>query len=150
MRPLVLHLKKWIGIDVSEDAYNFVKKRLEEAPEALNNLWKISEKVKLGVERPKRTDQGKDYKKQKYVYVFSNPAFKGIYKVGIAKNWKSRLYQYQIGAPHRDYKKELVLETPYYRQIEKYIHDQFDNLSEWVQGDLTKIIQAIKNYSPSV
>ncbi|MCY4299062.1 MAG: DNA methyltransferase [Flavobacteriaceae bacterium] len=115
--------RKWIGIDVSEDAYNFVKKRLEEAPEALNNLWKISEKVKLGVERPKRTDQGKDYKKQKYVYVFSNPAFKGIYKVGIAKNWKSRLYQYQIGAPLRDYKKELVLETPYYRQIEKHIHD---------------------------
>ncbi|MCY4161719.1 MAG: GIY-YIG nuclease family protein [Flavobacteriaceae bacterium] len=79
--------------------------------------------------------------------MISNPTFPNVYKVGISKNWKARLNQYQTSDPLRGYQKEFVFETPYYREIEKHIQEKFDNLSEWVQGDLEEIIQAIKNYT---
>ena len=140
--------RQWIGIDVSKKAYDYIKKRLRTAPAALNNLWKIEAEVDLGVESPKRTDLGVDHREKKFVYVISNPTFPNVYKVGISKNWKARLNQYQTSDPLRGYQKEFVFETPYYREIEKHIQEKFDNLSEWVQGDLEEIIQAIKNYTP--
>ncbi|MCY4299861.1 MAG: GIY-YIG nuclease family protein [Flavobacteriaceae bacterium] len=96
---------------------------------------------------PKRTDLEKDYREKKFVYVISNPAFPNMFKVGIAKDWKAHLKSYQIGDLLRGYKKEFVLETPQFRETEKHIHEQFDNLLEWYQGDLLDIIQAIKDFN---
>ena len=41
-----------------------------------------------------------------------------------------------------EYKKE----TPLFREIEKQIHNKFENNHEWVKADLKNIIAAIKTY----
>ncbi|MGU9956297.1 MAG: GIY-YIG nuclease family protein [Arenicellales bacterium WSBS_2016_MAG_OTU3] len=56
---------------------------------------------------------------KKYVYIISNSNYKGEYKVGIAKDWKLRLNNYQTGDPDRDYICEFHYLTPCYREIEK-------------------------------
>ncbi|MCY4275462.1 MAG: GIY-YIG nuclease family protein, partial [Gammaproteobacteria bacterium] len=76
----------------------------------------------------------------------SHPSYPGEYKVGIAKNAQSRLVAYQTGDPERAYKIKYKLETPYFREIEKHIHEIFPNKYEWVQGELNDIIKAIENY----
>ena len=70
----------------------------------------------------------------------------GEYKVGIAKNYPSRLNSYQIGDPDRSYKIEFTFLTEKYRETEKHIHTQFNNKHEWVTGNLKDIIDEIKNY----
>lgn len=97
---------------------------------------------------PKRTDLGVDYREKKFVYVISHPEYHGEYKVGIAKNWRSRLNAYQTSDPDRRYKVEFTFLTPAFRETEKYIHDLYPNKHEWVQGDLKEIIQKIKSYKP--
>ena len=95
---------------------------------------------------PPRTDLGIDYQETKYVYVISHPLYPGEYKVGIAKNARARLNSYQTSDPRRVYKLEFVHETPLYREIEKHIHNKFDNNHEWVRENLTTIINEIKEY----
>ena len=50
----------------------------------------------------------RQYNKQKdgYVYVISNPAWKGWYKVGMAVDSQDRCGSYQTSSPHRDYRLE--------------------------------------------
>ena len=96
---------------------------------------------------PKRTDQGEDYREQKFVYVISHPVYPDEYKVGIAKNWKSRLNAYQTSDPGRQYKIEFKLETPDFRETELFIHGRFENKHEWVRCELKDIIRAIQDYN---
>ena len=96
---------------------------------------------------PKRTDLAADYREKKFVYVISHPSYPDEYKVGIAKNWKSRLNAYQTSDPGRQYKIEFKLETPLFRETEKHIHDIFPNKHEWVNGKLKEIIEAIKSFN---
>ncbi len=138
--------RQWIGVDISIKAYELVKKRL--AREVKDFIFTKDETIHLKTDPPKRTDQGIDYREQKFVYVISHPAYPGEYKVGIAKNWKSRLNSYQTSDPDRQYRMEFSLETPHFRQLEAHIHDIFPNKHEWVQGDLNAIIQAIQDYWP--
>ena len=139
--------RQWVGIDISIKAYELVKKRLTDEVNFGNVIFKNINEIHCLLSPPKRTDLEKDYREKKFVYVISNPAFPKMFKVGIAKDWKARLKSYQIGDPLRGYKKEFVLETPLFRETEKHIHEQFDNLLEWVQGDLQEIIQAIKDFN---
>ncbi|MDD9823336.1 MAG: GIY-YIG nuclease family protein, partial [Gammaproteobacteria bacterium] len=90
-----------------------------------------------------------DERPKKYVYVISNPAYPGMYKVGVATNAEARLNQFQTGDPKRRYQLEYKKMTPEYKTLEPYIHRQFDGDHEWVPGALADIIAAIKNYRPA-
>lgn len=138
--------RQWIGVDISVKAYELVKQRLEQ--ESIN-IWNPDDVVNMRTDPPKRTDQGEDYREQKFVYVISHPAYPGEFKVGIAKNWKQRLNAYQTSDPDRQYRIEFKLETPYFRDTELFIHDKFENKHEWVRGDIKEIIREIENFKPT-
>ncbi len=139
--------RQWIGVDVSFKAYELVKERLTKEAADPEDLFKYQNEIYMHADPPKRTDLGEDYREKKFVYVISHPAYSDEYKVGIAKDWKSRLNSYQTSDPGRQYKIEFKFETPYFRETERHIHDIFPNRHEWVQGDLAEIKSAIKQYT---
>ncbi len=154
--------RKWIGIDVSHKAYELVKERLVKNAKGkqadLESDFKNGEistdlywdeKVVYRTSPPKRNDSGYDPIEKKYVYIISNSNYKGEYKVGIAKDWKLRLNNYQTGDPDRDYICEFHYLTPCYREIEKAVHDKFENKHEWVRAELKDIKKFIESYKPS-
>ncbi len=136
--------RQWIGIDISIKAYDLVRERLEK--EVNDFILTQEETVHLRTDPPRRTDLEADYREKKFVYIISHPAYPGEYKVGIAKNAQSRLVAYQTGDPERAYKIEHKIETPYFRELEKHIHETFPNKHEWVLADLRDIIEEMKNY----
>ncbi len=144
--------RQWIGIDVSQEAYTLVKKRLNkeikgDQENGQRDLLNYDKEVYFTTIIPKRSDiNGYDTLLRKYVYIISHPNYPGEYKVGIAKNWKSRLNNYQTSDPDRKYKLEYEKYTSLFRAIEKYIHAKFENKHEWVKAKLADIIQAIESY----
>ena len=147
--------RKWIGIDVLEvsyvlNIYRIFKEVFQIEGEqmginanlidsAFENLPKFSKAA------PKRTDMEKEVAYgDKYVYIISNPAWPGEYKVGIAGEPDSRLKTYQTGAPNRDYNLIKAWQTPKAEEIERRVHDSFPNKSEWVQADVEKIKSFVK------
>ena len=141
--------RHWIGIDISVKAYELVSKRLKKEVDKPQHDWiKGDTGLTMRTDPPVRTDRDADHREKKFVYVISHPNFQGEYKVGIAKDWKSRLNSYQTSDPERQYKMEFKLETPWFRETERYIHDLFPNKHEWVQGELGEIIEAVKNHKP--
>ena len=137
--------RKWIGIDVSHKAHDLVKLRLDK--ELPSNL--LRKEPYYYTSPPKRDDQGVDYREKKYIYIISHEKYPGEYKVGTAKNVKSRLNTYQTSDPNRQYKIEFSHLTPDFRSVEKYIHDTFPKKHEWVQAELAEIKMAINNWRPS-
>ncbi len=138
--------RQWIGINISVKAYELVKERLTQEAADPHDLLKYRNEIHLKTAPPKRTDLSIDYREKKFVYVVSHPSYPGEYKVGIAKNWQTRLNAYQTSDPDRQYKIEFKLETPYFRETERHIHETFPNKHEWVQGGLKEIIDAINEY----
>ena len=141
--------RKWIGIDISIKAYDLVRERLTEEVEGKFDFQGKNGngiKVHFSTDSPHRTDRSGEDRLKKYVYVISNKSYANEYKVGIAKNYQSRLNSYQIGDTNRSYKVEFTLLTEKYREIEKYIHRKFNNKHEWVTGNLKDIINEIKSY----
>lgn len=69
--------------------------------------------------------------------------------VGIAKDWKARLNSYQTSDPERQYRMEFKMQTPWFRETERYIHDKFDNRHEWVTANKDEIINEIRGYKPA-
>ena len=145
--------RQWIGVDISLKAYELVQERLKKEVygklDLANNNQENEKAISINqeIKPPKRTDtNGEDNIVKKYVYVVSHPQYKGLYKVGIAKDWKSRLNSYQTSDPLRQYKMEYKHLTPLFRETEKHIHDIFDNLGEWVQASLENIKKEIENY----
>ena len=141
--------RKWIGIDISIKAYDLVRERLTEEVEGKFDFQGKNGngiKVHFSTDSPKRTDRSGEDRLKKHVYVISNKSYANEYKVGIAKNYQSRLNSYQIGDPNRSYKVEFTLLTEKYREIEKHIHHKFNNKHEWVTGSLKDIINEIENY----
>ncbi len=141
--------RQWIGVDISIKAYELVKQRLTKEVADPSHLFKSQNIIHMRTDPPKRTDQGADYQEQKFVYVISHPNFPGEYKVGIAKDWRSRLNSYQTSDPDRQYKLEFKFETPWFRETESHIHERFENKHEWVHAKLKDIIDEIKNYKTS-
>ena len=139
--------RQWIGIDISVKAYELVKQRLTKEVADPSHLFKSQNTIHMRTDPPKRTDQGADYQEQKFVYVISHPNFPGEYKVGIAKDWASRLNSYQTSDPDRQYKLEFKFETPRFRETESHIHEKFENKHEWVNANLKDIIDEIKSYN---
>ena len=142
--------RNWIGIDVSHKAYELVQERMQkEVEEKLDEQLKFQWKDKIAYTTipPKRTDTGTDLPK-KYVYVLSHPMYRG-YKVGIASDLKSRLSSYKTAHMDRNCKFEFTFKTPYYKEIETYIHNKYTNYHEWVKADLKELISEIENYKVS-
>ena len=149
--------RRWVGIDVSKKAHDLVKERVKNQLEAniLIDFKNIDELVELIDNRfttipPKRTDtNGDDSQVKKHIYIISHPTYQkaNLYKVGVASNIKSRLNSYQTGDPLREYKLEFELLTPYFREIEDYIHNnKFRFSHEWVNGKLEDIKKAIEGF----
>ena len=134
--------RQWIGVDVSIKAFEIVKKRL--GKEVPPNLFR-GEPVCTTV--PPLLGESQ-HKKKGSVYVISNSAWEGKYKVGISKNVAARLRSYQTSDPHRGYKLEYSIDTPYYAEIEKYIHEVFDNENEWVSAKLKDLKRAMEKWQP--
>jgi len=134
--------RKWIGIELAlfddkalmstivDRFEKGVKELFIDRVDSLSLLPKRKEKT-----QPKRA-----------VYVISNPAFDGKYKVGIASNVEARLNGYQTSDPERGYKVEYSKWTSHAAECEKHIHAKFNADHEWVTGDLTDIIDAIEAY----
>ena len=137
--------RKWIGIDVSHKAYEFVKERLGKEIEGKDTFFH-EQLVHFQTAPPTRTDRGLDAQTKKYVYIISHQKYQGEYKVGIASHVERRLSSYQTGDPDRAYKIEYSFHTPHFRAIESYIHEKYDNKHEWVSGALKDIIKDIENY----
>ncbi len=136
--------RQWVGIDISFMAYELVRERLSK--EVHPTLFEVDKKPYFYTDSPKRTDTGKDYQHQKYVYVISNKAYPNEYKVGVALNLKQRLNSYQTSDPNRGYDDEYSVLTPHYRALEKHIHNTFENKHEWVRADLQDIKDEINAY----
>ena len=134
--------RQWIGVDVSIKAFEIVKKRL--GKEVPPNLFR-GEPVCTTV--PPLLGESQ-HKKKGSVYVISNSAWEGKYKVGISKNVAARLRSYQTSDPHRGYKLEYSIDTPYYAEIEKHIHEVFDNENEWVSAKLKDLKRAMEKWQP--
>ena len=134
--------RQWIGVDVSIKAFEIVKKRLSK--EVPPNLFR-GEPVCTTV--PPLLGESQ-HKKKGSVYVISNSAWEGKYKVGISKNVAARLMSYQTSDPHRGYKLEYSIDTPYYAEIEKHIHEVFDNENEWVSAKLKDLKRAMEKWQP--
>ena len=135
--------RQWVGVDVSIKAFELVKTRLKKEVERKDELFK--EEVHFQTHPPKRGDMGADTRVQKYVYIISNKEWKNEWKVGIASNVKNRLNSYQTSDPNRAYVLEYSFLTPNFREIEAYIHEQYDNRHEWVrEPDMQKIVKDIE------
>ena len=136
--------RKRVGIDTSIKAH---ERLIQEAADS-TDILKYRNEIILKTEPPTRTDQGDDHREQKWVYVISNPSYPGEYKVGIARDPKARLNQYQTSDPARAYKIEFQHQTPAFQETEADIHDKFNNRHEWVTGNLEAVVEAIKTFKP--
>lgn len=121
----------WIGVDVSHKAYEYVKARIKkEVPATLFKQEQPSFTTKAPI---RGADEAKEIGN---VYIISNPAFRGVYKVGIAQNVHNRLNSYQTSDPYRGFKLEYNIETEHFKAIERHIHSKFKKIGqgehEWV------------------
>ena len=94
-------LMVWIHSSFRSSSLKRLKKEIK--PDLLDPEKEVS----FSTEAPKRTDLGEKTQNLKWVYVISNPAYKGEYKVGIAKDWQARLNSYQTADPDRAYYMEV-------------------------------------------
>ncbi len=146
--PIAAELEErdWVGIDVSHKAFYLVKQRLDrEVPADL-----IRAEPNFETSPPKRSDFGVSHAEEKFVYIISNEQYPDEYKVGIASNTKSRLNQYQTSDPNRGYKIEFEFKTHKYREVEKAIHEKYENKHEWIRGDKADIIKDIKELAVTI
>ncbi|ASF00076.1 hypothetical protein [uncultured virus] len=93
----------------------------------------------------------RQYNKQKdgYVYIISNPAWKGWYKVGMAVDSQDRCGSYQTSSPHRDYRLEYSKYFLNRKVAEEIAHDVISEISldrngEWFRVSVNKIRKVIK------
>ena len=83
--------------------------------------------------------------KSGYLYIISNPAHKGWYKIGITDDIQSRLNVYQTGDPKRSYKVEYYIKHPDCLTAEKKIKEMMHYFArniknEWFECDLQTAI----------
>ena len=84
-----------------------------------------------------------------YVYIISNPAWEGWYKVGMAIDAYDRLVTYQTSSPFRDYTVEYCKHFEDRRDAERSVHLELEAMkvkhrNEWFNTDLKTIQHVIK------
>ena len=85
-----------------------------------------------------------------HVYVVSNPAWEGYFKVGKAFDSKDRMRNFQTGSPYRDYMLHYVEFFNDRHVSEKAVHNTLKRmniafLNEWFYTDLETIKQVIED-----
>lgn len=73
-----------------------------------------------------------------YLYFVSNPAFSGYYKIGYSRDAETRLIQYQVASPFKDYKIEKYLITRNAKKLEhEVLKSNRSSLmgNEWIETD---------------
>ena len=128
--------RKWAVADKSDETSRYVEKRLG-----------IHNPIVRTKEPPARTDGGAGAEHQRFVYVIEDTNDPGWYKVGIAKDIKSRLASLRTG--HRDRDSIRVVHQVYthlYRELEKHCHDEFVSKHEWVKASLPEIQKAFDDF----
>jgi predicted GIY-YIG superfamily endonuclease len=83
--------------------------------------------------------------KEGYLYIISNPAYPGFYKIGVTEDIKSRLHVYQTSDPKRKFKVEFHIFHPDCYQAEKNIKEMMNYFAlsqrnEWFECDLQTAI----------
>ncbi|MGI9461951.1 MAG: DNA methyltransferase [Alphaproteobacteria bacterium] len=139
--------RNWVGIDVSQKAYELVKIRLkkEVPPDFFRG------EPHFTTTPPTRSDMGVGGEVAGYIYIISHPKYKGSLKVGIAKNPEARLKQYQTVDPDRKYKMEKIFQTPHNADIEKMIHQHYNAPTEWVAtGEVDEVFNLIKQFDTEI
>ncbi len=91
-----------------------------------------------------------DKVKRGHIYVVSNPAWEGWYKVGMAVDAEDRCRTYQTSSPLRDFKLEYSEFFADRKETEKLVHNKLtaigcDNRGEWFKLSLNKIKTIIKD-----
>jgi len=82
-----------------------------------------------------------------YVYVISNPAWEGWFKVGMAVDAYDRCAQYQTSSPYRDYVVEYCKYFEDRRKAESSAHALLEGVEqrgEWFNAELSVIKNKIK------
>lgn len=77
-----------------------------------------------------------------FIYILSNPAWSGCYKVGYSLDPHDRLSQYQVGCPFNDYKIEGYYFSSNARETEASIHkklSKFHIKGEWFNVKLDNL-----------
>ena len=81
-----------------------------------------------------------------YIYIITNPAWKGWVKIGMTKNKPDqRLVVYQTSCPFRDYKIEWFQWVDNTTCIERHFRKQSNTSYEWHQLSVKDAINQIKN-----
>lgn len=104
------------------------------------NLMKLLKSRQVADSKPSRTV--KLDTKAGFVYVISNPAFPGKYKVGMTTDIESRLATYQTYDPNRLFKVERYMFVEDRREVEKEILRKYSvdiDKGEWVSTE--KVIE---------
>ena len=134
--------RTWIGIDVSQKAYELVKMRL--AKEVPTNLFRGE--PNFSTTPPKRGKE--DAKETGYVYIMKNELLPNQVKVGVSKNPESRAKSVMAQAPKPT---EVVwkYKTIHYREIEHYIHQEYPREKEWVTATIDEIKKKVRRWKPA-
>jgi predicted GIY-YIG superfamily endonuclease len=74
-----------------------------------------------------------------YLYIISNPAYKGWCKVGITEDINKRLSTYQTGDPFRSYKVEYILHHFDYKTAEKRLKETMKPFAKQIKGEWYEI-----------
>ena len=77
--------------------------------------------------------------KDGYVYVISNPAWVGWYKVGMAVSAEDRCRGFQTSSPLRDYLLEYKIYSKDKRKAEELAHKQLTELTSNISGEWFKL-----------
>ena len=134
--------RTWIGIDVSQKAYELVKMRL--AKEVPTNLFRGE--PNFSTTPPKRGKE--DATETGYVYIMKNELLPNQVKVGVSKNPESRAKSVMAQAPKPT---EVVwkYKTIHYREIEHYIHQEYPREKEWVTATIDEIKKKVRRWKPA-
>lgn len=89
--------------------------------------------------------------KQGYIYILSNPAWEGWYKVGMAADINDRVNSYQTSSPMRDYTLQHYIFTNDRRATEKQVHRKLKKItdtfnSEWFEAKLSDIVDILNTF----
>lgn len=81
------------------------------------------------------------------VYIITNKAWPGWFKVGYSGNWYTRKNSYQTATPFKDFEEIWRLESDDAKLVEKLYHDHLNTgkpNGEWVNKPLETIIEELE------
>ena len=143
--------RNWIGIDISKKAHDLVCERLEEEVYPHGTRDWMMEEPNFETEPPTRTS-GSNLP-EGWVYVADSKIYEpNQFKVGISqKDPDTRVnHSNTYIPPGAELKVVFKNRTAHFREIEKYIHDEFGTGREFVKAELTILEKEIKRFKPQI